>query len=171
MATAQLTVHGTIIGTPDYMSPEQVKGVALDSRSDLFSLGVILAEMVSGQHPFRQPSMAETLAAVLREPPDLSADIPHGLTALIGRLLAKNPEDRCASAAEVRADLAALAGAREEGAHQKARAGGGIDWRSTAGGGRSRDCSASEWRRRWYWRGSDSCSRVLACRLWRLRPA
>jgi len=127
IATAQLTVHGTIVGTPDYMSPEQVKGVALDSRSDLFSLGVILAEMVSGRHPFRQASMGETLAAVLREPPHLGGDIPHGLTALLRRLLAKNPEDRCASAARVRADLAGLAGAREEVAPRKTGA-GGIDW-------------------------------------------
>ena len=142
MATAQLTAHGTIIGTPDYMSPEQVKGVALDSRSDLFSLGVILAEMVSGQHPFRQASMAETLAAVLREPPDLSGDIPHGLTALIGRLLAKNPEDRCASAAEVRADLAAVTGARRNARIRRpARAAG-----STGGGGRRRAFSRAQHR-------------------------
>jgi serine/threonine-protein kinase len=133
LGMAQLTVHGTIVGTPDYMSPEQVKGVALDSRSDLFSLGVILAEMVGGRHPFRQPSMGETLAAVLREPPDLNGDIPHGLTALIRRLLAKNPEDRQASAAEVRADLAGLAAAPEAVAHQKARAGAGTDrWRRPA---------------------------------------
>ncbi len=133
MGTAQLTVHGTIVGTPDYMSPEQVKGVALDSRSDLFSLGVILAEMIGGRHPFRQPSMGETLAAVLREPPDLSGDIPHGLAALIRRLLAKNPEDRQASAAEVRADLAGLAAAPQTVAHQKARAGTNR-WRRPAAG-------------------------------------
>ena len=95
---AQLTAHGNIVGTPDYMSPEQVKGVTLDERSDLFSFGVILAEMISGRHPFRQPSTGETLSAVLREPPDLSADIPQGLMALVRRLLAKSPEDRYASA-------------------------------------------------------------------------
>ena len=105
---AQLTAHGNIVGTPDYMSPEQVKGVTLDERSDLFSFGVVLAEMIGGRHPFRQPSTGETLSAVLREPPDLSADIPQGPRALVRRLLAKTPADRYASAAEVRADLARL---------------------------------------------------------------
>ena len=50
--TAQLTAHGNIVGTPDYMSPEQVKAATLDERSDLFSFGVILTEMISGRHPF-----------------------------------------------------------------------------------------------------------------------
>ena len=105
---AQLTTHGSIVGTPDYMSPEQVKGITLDARSDLFSFGVILAEMISGRHPFRQPSTGETLSAVLREPPDLSDDIPQRLGDVVRRLLAKRPEDRYASAADVRADLARL---------------------------------------------------------------
>ena len=67
----QLTAPGSIIGTPDYMSPEQAKGLPLDARSDLFSFGVILAEMIGGRHPFRKTSTAETISAVLREAPDL----------------------------------------------------------------------------------------------------
>ncbi len=141
------------------MSPEQVKGVALDSRSDLFSLGVILAEMVGGRHPFRQPSMGETLAAVLREPPDLGGDIPHGLTALIRRLLAKNPEDRCASAAEVRADLAALAGAPEES-------------RASEGPRRRRDRLVEDGRRRAFsrWSAFGVAAALVLARVGFLRP-
>jgi eukaryotic-like serine/threonine-protein kinase len=111
---AQLTMPGTILGTPDYMSPEQVKGLALDVRSDLFSFGVLLAEMAGGQHPFRKTSMPETLAAVLREPPELSGDIPPGLLLVLRRLLAKTTEERYASVADVRADLARLLAAGEK---------------------------------------------------------
>jgi serine/threonine-protein kinase len=104
----QLTAHGAIVGTPDYMSPEQVKGLPLDARSDLFSFGVILAEMISGKHPFRKPSTAETLAAVLHEPPALNADIPPGVSSVVRRLLEKSPGDRYTSAAEAHADLMRL---------------------------------------------------------------
>ena len=79
--------------------------------------------MIGGRHPFRQPSTGETLAAVLHAPPDLGGDIPHGVMALIKRLLAKRPEDRYASAAEVSGDLAGLAASPAAVAHQKARAG------------------------------------------------
>jgi serine/threonine protein kinase len=109
LAAAQLTTYGSIVGTPDYMSPEQVKGVTLDVRSDLFSFGVILAEMIGGRHPFRRPSTGETLAAVLREEPDLGSHVSPALGDVVRRLLAKIPEDRYASAADVRADLARLA--------------------------------------------------------------
>jgi len=108
---AQLTAHGVIVGTPDYMSPEQVKGMPLDVRSDLFSFGVVVAEMMTGRHPFRQPSTMETLSAVLREPPALGADMPPGMTVLLSRLLAKDAADRYASITDVRPDLAALAAA------------------------------------------------------------
>src|SRR5262249_31034998 len=104
----QLTAHGAIVGTPDYMSPEQVKGQPLDARSDLFSFGVILAEMIGGQHPFRRPSIAETLAAGLHEPPALVADIPPGFTSVVRRLLETPPDARYPSAADVHADLMRL---------------------------------------------------------------
>ena len=104
----QLTAPGSVLGTPDYMSPEQAKGLPLDARSDLFSFGVILAETIGGRHPFRRPSVAETYSSVLAAPPDLADEIPQGLRALLQRLLAKDPEERCASTAELRADLARL---------------------------------------------------------------
>jgi len=112
--SARLTVPGTLLGTPDYMSPEQVKGLTLDVRSDLFSFGVILAEMISGRNPFRKSSMAETLSAVLRDSPDFGGDIQQGATVqglvvMARRMLAKDAAQRYASIAEMRADLARLA--------------------------------------------------------------
>ena len=135
MGGGQLTVQGTIVGTPDYMSPEQMKGSALDVRSDLFSFGVMLAEMTSGRHPFRQPSTMETFSAVLREPPALGGDIPRALMILLRRLLAKNVEERYASVADMRADLARLdVSSGAVGGHD---AGGGrtARWKRLAVGG------------------------------------
>jgi tetratricopeptide (TPR) repeat protein len=106
---SQLTVPGTILGTPDYMSPEQVKGLELDPRSDQFSFGVILAEMLSGVNPFRKPSTVETLSAVIHETPQLHGEIPQSLMLVVRRMLAKLPEDRFASMADVRAELRRLA--------------------------------------------------------------
>lgn len=106
---SQLTVPGTILGTPDYMSPEQVKGLELDPRSDQFAFGVILAEMISGANPFRKPSTVETLSAVIHETAQLHGDIPQPLLTVIRRMLSKLPEDRYASMAEVRAELGRLA--------------------------------------------------------------
>jgi tetratricopeptide (TPR) repeat protein/predicted Ser/Thr protein kinase len=108
---SQLTVPGAILGTPDYMSPEQVKGLDLDPRSDQFSLGVILAEMLSGAHPFRRPSTVETLSAVLREAPEIRGDIPQSLMVSVRRMLAKDPAERFESMAAVRAELRRLSAA------------------------------------------------------------
>src|SRR5262249_39798184 len=89
---------GQLLGTVDYMSPEQARGEALDFRSDQFSLGVVLYEMASGISPFRRASTAETLSAILKDdPPALSGlrpELPAPLRWVIERCLAKDPEDR-----------------------------------------------------------------------------
>jgi serine/threonine-protein kinase len=112
-----LTADGTMLGTYHAMSPEQAGGGAVDPRSDLFSLGVLLYEMLAGHSPFRGGNPLETLKRVLTEtPPPLAAlrpDLPAPLTALVDRLLAKDREERPESAAEVArslAEIAALAG-------------------------------------------------------------
>ncbi|MBV8808889.1 MAG: protein kinase, partial [Acidobacteriaceae bacterium] len=128
-ATPQFTAPGTILGTPDYMSPEQVKGLPLDVRSDLFSFGVVLAEMAGARHPFRKESTVETLSAVLRDPPDLNHDIPQGMTALLQRLLAKSAADRYASAVEVHASLSGLAALSGAAPLDKLSAGASVWWK------------------------------------------
>ena len=103
-----LTDPGTRVGTPAYMSPEQILGGPVDPRSDIFSLGVILHEAVSGTHPFRRETPAETMAAVLRDPPadgerDLEA-VP-GLRDVIHRMLSKACAERFQTMGELRAEL------------------------------------------------------------------
>ena len=105
---AALTALGTTVGTPDYMSPEQISGLPLDQRSDIFSFGILLCELLGRPHPFRRASSSETMAAILRDPPNLAGDLPQGLMLLIRRLLAKEPGERYAKMAEVRADLGNL---------------------------------------------------------------
>jgi len=105
----QLTAAGSLLGTLGYMSPEQVRGEPVDARSDLFSLGVVLYEMLSGQNPFLAGTPADTLSAILKEQPrDLELPprkTPPELTALLRACLEKRREDRVASA---RALLSAL---------------------------------------------------------------
>ena len=102
---ASLTRSGIIAGTPQYMSPEQARGDAVDHRTDLFSLGSVLYTMCAGRPPFR----AETTMGVLRRisdvPPrplqEINPDVPSWLASIIARLLAKSPDDRFQSADEV----------------------------------------------------------------------
>ena len=131
MGGGALTVQGTIVGTPDYMSPEQMKGAPLDARSDIFSFGVMLAEMTSGKHPFRKSSTMETFSAVLAEPPALGGDIPPQLTVVLRRLLAKDVESRYKSIAEARADVMALASSSQQFVGQGTR-GTRARWRRPA---------------------------------------
>ena len=100
------TAMGVVMGTPAYMSPEQVAGRVLDHRTDIFALGVILYEMASGRRPFEGASSAELASAILRDTPrplsELRADLPEELGLLIQRCLEKNPQDRLPSARDVR---------------------------------------------------------------------
>jgi len=108
------TEPGVVLGTMGYMSPEQVRGRAADKRSDIFSFGAILYEMLSGQRAFRGDTAADTITAILtRDPPDLSRtneDIHPGLDRIVRHCLEKNPEERFESARDVAFDLEALSG-------------------------------------------------------------
>ena len=94
----QLTTPGVVLGTVGYMSPEQVRGEEVDARSDIFSVGVILYEMLTGTRAFAKATPADTLSAILNEdPPSLSqsvSNLPPGLQRIVIRCLAKNPEQR-----------------------------------------------------------------------------
>jgi serine/threonine-protein kinase len=106
-----------VIGTPEYMSPEQALGLRLDARSDLYALGIVLFEMLTGDVPFRGEQTAETLAGHVRQAPPLAAlgaRAPGSLRELVARLLAKRREDRPRSASEVAAALRALSPAPAE---------------------------------------------------------
>jgi Tol biopolymer transport system component len=97
-ATAEVTGPGLVLGTVSYMSPEQARGEPLDARSDLFSLGTVLYEMLCGRHPFRRGSWSETASAILRDAPAelgrLEGQAPRAVKRLVGRCLEKRPEDR-----------------------------------------------------------------------------
>ena len=99
------TAPGTVMGTLGYMSPEQVKGLLVDARSDLFSFGAILYEMLSGRRAFQRDSAAETMAAILREePPGLAGSgvsVPAALERIFRHCLEKSPERRFQSARDV----------------------------------------------------------------------
>src|SRR5579884_1886408 len=104
-ATMALSQPGTVLGTAGYMSPEQVRGVAVDQRSDIFSLGIVLYEMVTGRRAFEAPSTVETMNAILHDDPaDIGPDVagvPAALIAIVNRCLAKRPEQRFQSAADL----------------------------------------------------------------------
>ncbi len=101
----QQTSPGTVMGTVGYMAPEQVKGLAADHRADIFSLGCVLYEMVSGRRAFARDTAAETMTAILREdPPDLVRDsgaFPSAFESLVRHCLEKRPEERFQSARDL----------------------------------------------------------------------
>jgi hypothetical protein len=100
-----ITHEGQIVGSPEYMSPEQARGGALDVRSDIYSLGVVLFELFTGRVPFQGDSPLATVLKHLNEPPPLDGPegnrLPQALLSLLGTALAKSPADRHASASEL----------------------------------------------------------------------
>ena len=113
--TAQLsTAPGIVMGTAGYMSPEQVRGLRVDARTDVFSLGTVLYEMLSGQRPFRKDSHIETMTAILNDdPPDVSsmrAEVNPALDRIVRHCLEKNVAERFQSARDIAFALDSLSG-------------------------------------------------------------
>jgi non-specific serine/threonine protein kinase len=106
---AALSHDGMLIGTVSYMAPEQLKNESVDARSDLFSLGVVLYLMATGQHPFPARGALQRIPAILNDAPlaisSMRKGLPQALTEIISRCLEKDPADRYQSAEELRSDL------------------------------------------------------------------
>ncbi len=109
VASSGLTQAGQILGTPHYMSPEQVKGRQIDGRSDIFSLGVIIYELMTGEKPFGGQNITTVIYKIINESPtpprELDAAIHPGLNYVISKALAKRVEDRYQSCGELAEDL------------------------------------------------------------------
>jgi eukaryotic-like serine/threonine-protein kinase len=122
-----VTEPGAVMGTAGYMSPEQVRGRPVDARSDIFSFGSILYEMITGQRAFQADSAVETMSAILKEDPpeipaaDLSAS--SSMEKLVRRCLEKNPEERFQSARDLGFALEALSGSSKTSASAPVSAG------------------------------------------------
>ena len=109
--TAMATRPGTVMGTPAYMSPEQAQGQRVGAPSDVFSLGAVLYEMLTGRRAFAGSSDAAVMTAILRDPPPalraVRPDIPADVEAIVTRALSKDPKDRYSDAGALREDLSA----------------------------------------------------------------
>jgi serine/threonine-protein kinase len=112
LPTQTKTREGVVLGTAPYMSPEQVKGQAVDHRTDIFSLGIVLYEMATGRRPFLSDSAAGLMAAILRDAPpsatSIRRDLPSSLAEVIARCLQKDPVARPQTARDLRALLSVV---------------------------------------------------------------
>lgn len=106
---SQLTRIGSVFGTPEYMSPEQAAGAGVDHRTDLYSLGIILYQMLAGRPPFESGDIVSLITAQMTAPPPpLPDSVPERVRALLGRLLEKEPDARPQSATELLGELDAI---------------------------------------------------------------
>jgi eukaryotic-like serine/threonine-protein kinase len=114
-SSTNLTVAGQIVGTPEYMSPEQIRGEKIDSRSDIYTLGIVIFELFTGQVPFHGDTPMVTLFQHLEDPPPLegpwAAKLPKALIPILRKALAKEAADRYASAREMAEALSQAQGA------------------------------------------------------------
>ena len=112
MPTEALTQEGLIMGTIPYMAPEQLEGRLVDHRCDIFSMGILLHEMVTGERPFKGESSASLISAILRDSPrsvsEARSDVPRQLDRVLQRCLQKDPERRYQTAKDLRNDLEEL---------------------------------------------------------------
>jgi serine/threonine-protein kinase len=119
----QRTQIGAVLGTPQYMSPEQARGEKLDGRSDLFSAGIVLYQMLSGERPFRGDSLVAIATRIANEaPPPLAAkrpDVPASLRRVVDRCLAKQPAQRYQSGKELADALTKVLAELDEAAREK----------------------------------------------------
>ena len=117
--TTPLSMAGEVLGTAPYMAPEQIFAEAVDGRTDLFSLGVLIFEIVTGHRPFAGQTLRELAAAIMRETPspltDLRADVPADLDRIVRRCIEKRPIDRFRTATELANELRVLKRALERG--------------------------------------------------------
>ena len=119
VAADPITGEGRILGTVAYMSPEQAQGQPIDARSDLFSLGVMLFEMATGQRPFSGETSMSVISSILKDTPksvsDLNAALPRDLGRIVRRALTKDPERRYQTAKDLRNDLEELKASLDSG--------------------------------------------------------
>ena len=119
VTAAPISLVGEIVGTVPYMAPEQIRGEAVDARTDLFALGIVLYELATGRRPFRGETPADVSSSILRDAPEpltrVRSDLPPDLDRIVARCLQKNPRQRAQSATEVRDELRRLRQALEHG--------------------------------------------------------